>query len=233
MLERLRQAAGGPTLTALKSFEATGASTMTSIKVQRQLHMIARFPMSFRLDESAATGTTVPAARTIVGVDSDTGWMIGARLGGDGQSTDLAVAQRAYTRAARQTMAGLLAGISAPWLLDSGRYTFSDLGPVTAGDDRDAWQLQIDGPDGRVGRLLVDAHTHLPRRLIQPPQPGGGGTAAVADIVFTYSDFQPQGGLQLPRTVVRENGPNRTIWSITKYALNPKLPAHRFGRGAR
>lgn len=233
LLEQLRQAAGGPALTALKSVEVTGASMMTSVKAPRQLHVIARFPMSFRLEESPAPGSAVPAPRVVVGVDGESGWMLGARLGGDGQSKDVAVAARAYTRAARQTMAGLLVGISAPWLFDSGRYTFSDLGAVTAGDDRDAWQLQIDGPDGRVGRLLIDPHTRLPRRLIEPPQPGGGGTAAIADIVFTYSDFQPQGGLQLPRTVVRENGTNRTIWSIAKYALNPTLPARRFGRGAR
>lgn len=231
IIEDVRKAGGGPLLTALKSFEATGTSVATGIASTRQLRVIATVPRSYRQEEMSPSGTPVPALHMIIGLDGDLGWFTGARLGGDGQSKDADVARRAYTRAARQAMAGFVAGVSLPGLIDSGRYTASDLGPVTAGDDAGALQVQLDGPDGRVGRLLIDPGTHLPRRLIEPPQANSGGTTAVTDIVFTYSDFQPQGGLQLPKTIVRENGNNRTHWSIATYVVNPKLPSKRFSRG--
>lgn len=231
IVEKVRAAAGGPLLTALKSFEATGTSAMTGIKTPRQLRVIAILPKAYRQEEGAAPGSAMPAPHIVIGLDGNVGWMSGARLGGDGMSKDANVAREAYTRAARQAMAGFAIGITTPGFLDSGRYTFSDLGVVDAGDDRGAIILQVDGPDGRVGRLLIDPGTYLPRRLIEPAQSGGGGAAAIADIVFTYSDFQPQAGLQLPRTIVRQNGPNRTLWTITKYAVNPPLSARRFGRG--
>lgn len=233
IIEQVRTAGGGPVLTALKSFEATGTSIATGIKLTRQIRVIATAPRAYRQEEASPSGIPVPAPRMIIGLDGDRGWFTGGRLGGDGQSKDAEVAQRAYTRAARQAMAGFVVGVNLPSLIDSGRYTASDLGPVTAGDDAGAWQVQVDGPDGRVGRVLIDPNTHLPRRLIEPPQPGSGGTTAVTDIVFTYSDFQPQAGLQLPRTILRENGNNRTQWSIAKYTVNPKLPARRFSREGR
>lgn len=232
-MEMVRKAGGGPVLTALRSIDATGTSTMTSLKTPRQLQITALFPQYFKIDEGPLPGVRVPVLHTTMGLEPRGGWLKGAALGGDGKSKDRDTAQRAYTRAARQTMAGILAGINAPWLMDTERFTISDGGTIAAGDDRGALQLFIDGPDGRVGRLLVDPGTHLPRRLIEPPQPSGGGTAATADIVFTYSDFQMQDGVQLPRTIVRQNGETRTTWSIKKYVLNPKIPARKFVSGQR
>lgn len=233
IMDRMREAGGGPTLTALRSFEATGTSTMTGMKVARNLKVQALFPLFFRQAESTPAGLKGPTFNTTIGLQRDLGWLTGALIGGDGQSKDLEVSRRTYARAARQAMAGFVAGISAPWLADTGAYTITDGGRIDAGTDRGALVLIFDGPDGRVGRLLIDPDTRLPRRLIQPPQPGSGGTAAVADIVFTYSDYQPQGGLQLPHTIVRENGRNRTVWSITQFVVNPRLTARQFSRAQR
>jgi hypothetical protein len=229
IIEQVRAAAGGPALTALRSFEITGISEMTGLKVRRQLLVRAMFPSFFRQEETPE-GANARNFHTVIGVQGEIGWIAGAALGGDGRSSDPAVAQRAHTVAGRQAMAGMLAGINAPWLVDSEQYTVTDGGIVTAGDDRGALIVIIDGPVGRVGRLLVDPGTHLPRRLIEPPQPTGGGTAAVAEIVFTYSDYQPQAGLQLPRTIVRDNGRNRTVFTLANYTLNPKLTPRQFSR---
>ena len=228
-MERVRTAGGGSALTHLRSFEITGTAEMADLKIRRSLRVIARFPLLYRQEEATPPGTK-PPFNTAMGLEGDRGYLTGARLGGDGQSKDRDVVRRTYARAASQAMAGFLAGINAPWLIDSGHYTATDGGTVTAGTDQGALILILDGPDGRVGRLLIDPNTQLPRRLIQPPQAGGGGTAAVADIVFTYSDFQPQGGLQLPHTIVRENGRNRTVWSIKQYTLNPRLAPGRFSQ---
>ena len=232
-LELVRTAAGGPVLTALRSFDASGTSAMTGLKAPRQLQILALFPQYFKIDEAPLPGYRGPMFHTTMGLENRGGWLTGANLGGDGKSRDPGVAKRALTRAARQSMTGVLAGINAPWLMDTGQFTMTDAGRVTAGDDRGALQVIIDGPDGRVGRLLVDPGTHLPRRLIQPPQPGGGGGAAVSEIVFTYSDFQAQDGVQLPHAIVRQVGETRTTWVIKKYVLNPKIPARRFVAGQR
>jgi hypothetical protein len=224
-----RAAGGGPALTAVRSLEITGTSQMTGLKVPRTLTVRALFPSFFRQEEAPA-GNNAKTFHTVIGMQDTIGWIAGATLAGDGSSTAPGVAARAHTIAGRQAMAGFLAGISAPWLLDSERYTFTDGGVINAGADRGSQVLLIDGPDGRVGRLLIDPDTHLPRRLIEPPQAGSAGTSAVADIVFTYSDYQPQDGLQLPRTIVRDNGPNRTIFSLEKYTINPKLKPQQFSR---
>jgi hypothetical protein len=232
-IDEVRAAAGGAALTALRSFELDGTSTMTGLKSPRQLKVLALFPQYFRQDEAPAPNATGQKFHTVIGMQDTVGWILGGRLGGDGASPDRTIAERAYTRAARQAMVGFLAGINAPWLVDSNHYTATLAGTVTAGPDRDAVIVVLDGPDGRGGRLLIDPNTHLPRRLIEPPQPGGRGPASIIDIIFTYSDFQPQDGLQLPHTIIRENGPNRTVWSISKYVLNPRLTPRNFLRMAR
>ena len=232
-MERVRTAGGGATLTALRSFEAIGTSATAGLSVTRLLKVMALFPLFYRQEETMPATMQDRGLQIAMGLDGNTGWINGAVLGGDGRSADRATAQRAYTRAARQAMAGFVAGVNAPWLMDSGRYTITDGGTIDAGIDKGAAVIILDGPDGRLGRLLVDPGTRLPRRLIQPPQPGSGGRTALADIVFTYSDYAPQGGLQLPHTIVRENGGDRTVWSISHYTLNPPLTPRHFNRRER
>lgn len=230
LVEQIRRAAGGPVLTALRSVEARGTSTVTRGTGSRQLTIKALYPNFYRQQEAPAKGAK--GVNVTFGLLNDVGWMIGAMLGGDGRSTNADLQQRTYTRASRQAMGAFLAGVNLPWLIDSGKYTATAGGTIAAGPDRDLLILDIDGPDGRLGRVLVDAGTHLPRKLIQPPQPTGGA-AANAETVITYSDFQPQAGLQLPRTIIKENGPVRIQWSIETYLINPKLPARVFSRRSR
>lgn len=233
IIERVRSAAGGPALTALRSVMATGTSQMSVVRDVRLLSIMALFPQSYRQEEAPKPAAKGRLLHVTMGLQGDSAWMSGAVLGGDGQSLNREVAERAYTRAVRQAMAGFLIGVDTPWLFDTGKYTVTDAGTVDLGDDRGALAVLVDGPDGRVGRILIDPGTHLPRRFIEPPQPGGGGAAAVDDIVFTYSDYKPQAGLQLPHTIVRENGRNRTVWSIKEYTLNPRLSPRQFSRTGR
>jgi hypothetical protein len=151
------------------------------------------------------------------------GWMLGARLGGSGLSSDVRAMQDAYNRAGSQAMAGFLAGVNAPWLVDSGKFTPLASGTVESGDDRSLIIVNLEGPLGRAGRLLIDPGTNLPRRFIEPPQPAPGGEAGRNELNFTYSDFRNVEGVQLPHTIIRRVGQVLTTWSITKYELNPKL----------
>ena len=224
IMERVRAAAGGAKLTALRSIEATGTSDASAIGL-RTLTVRAMFPAFYRQEEIPTKPGGLGIA--IGAQDSNTGWLLGGRLGG---SNDMKVLQAAYNRAASQAMAGFLAGVDAPWLVDSGQFTPIAAGKVDTGDDRDFYIVNLEGPLGRAGRLLIDPGTNLPRRFIEPPQPLPGGAAGRNDLNFTYSDFRDEGGLQLPHTIVRRVGNSQTTWLIEKYTLNPRLLAKEFSR---
>lgn len=227
IVERIRAAAGGPKLTALRSIEATGTSTMSVIRGARTLTIRALYPGFYRQEEIPKTGGGLGVA---IGIEAEgRGWMLGARLGGAGRGND-AAAQDAYNRAGSQAMAAFLAGVSAPWLMDSGQFTPVASGVVENGDDRNLLIVNIEGPTGRAGRLLVDPGTNLPRRFIEPAQPGPGGEAGRNDLNYTYSDFRGVDGIQLPHTIVRVVGKIQTTWSIGKYTINPKLTPSVFMR---
>jgi hypothetical protein len=232
IIEQVRAAAGGGAVTAMRAFEATGTSNMSVLREPRTLHVRALFPSYYRQAEVPPAGKK--GLRTLIGMQTeDVGWILGAALAGDGRSSDRDIAQLAYTRAARQTMAGWLAGVNAPWLVDSGKYTPVAGGTVDAGDDRHMLIVSLEGPDGRAGRLLVDPNTHLPRRFIEPPQPGTGGEAARNEINFSYADYRNVDGVQLPMSITRTVGRIRTLWSIEKYTVNPKLSPRDFTRTAK
>ncbi len=228
IIERVRTAAGGPTLTAMRSFIATGTSTMSVVSTARALKVRALFPGFYRQEEipSGKGGFAVA-----IGVEEEgLGWMLGARLGGDAKANDPKAVQAAYNRAGSQAMAGFLAGVNAPWLVDSGQFTPIAAGSVSQGDDRNLFIVNLEGPMGRAGRLLIDPGTNLPRRFIEPPQPGPGGEAGRNELNFTYSDFRAVDGIQLPHTIVRSVGTIQTTWLIDKYSLNPKIRPVEFTR---
>lgn len=228
IIEAARDAARGGSPLTVRGLRASGTSTLSVMKVPRHLLIDARFPDSYRQEEATAPGTPGGGFITIFGLDGGQGYLVGANLGGEGQASDLAVAQRARTRAARQTMAAFLAGVWPAWLVEAGTFTPTDAGTVTAGDDAGAAIVLVDGPDGRVGRLIVDPATHLARRLIQPPQPATGGQAAVSEVTVTFSDFRPVAGVALPHTIVRQLGPMRATWTIASWEINPTFRATDF-----
>jgi hypothetical protein len=221
IIEKIRAAAGGPKLTAIRSIEATGTSTMSAIRNPRTLSIRAMFPELYRQEE-------IPTGRGglgfAIGVAPDrVGWILGARFTPNAKAGGAQAMQDMYNRAGSQAMVGFLAGVNAPWLVDTGKFTPVASGIVDSGDDRSLFIVSLEGPLGRAGRLLIDPGTNLPRRFIEPPQPGPGGEAGRNDLNFTYSDFRPVDGVQLPHTIVRRVGNVLTTWVIEKYTLNPKL----------
>jgi len=226
IIELVRTAAGGAKLTAMRGVRATGTSSMSVVAGDRALSVRALFPGFYRQEE-------IPAAKgglgVAIGVQGEgLGWMLGARLGGAGLSKDPAVMQATYNRAGNQALVGFLAGVSAPWLVDTTQYTPVSAGLVDAGDDRGLYIVSLEGPLGRAGQLLVDPGTNLPRRFIEPPQPNAGGEAGRNPIEFTYSDFKAVYGVELPHTIVRRVGPIVTTWHIDQYEINPRLQPRDF-----
>jgi len=220
IIEKVRAAAGGPKLTAVRSIDAAGTSTMSGIRDPRTLSIRAMFPELYRQEE-------IPTGRGglgfVVGLGPErVGWILGARFNANDKAGPRAM-QDLYDRAASQAMAGFLAGVNAPWLVDAGKFTPVSSGTVDSGDDRNLLIVNLEGPLGRAGRLLIDPGTNLPRRFVEPPQPGPGGEAGRNDLDFTYSDFRPVGGVQLPHTIVRRVGRVITTWMIEKYSINPKM----------
>ena len=228
IIERVRAAGGGAKLTALRSFEATGTSTMSAVVGVRNFSVRALYPGLYRQEEipTSKGGLAVAIGLQAPGV----GWMIGAQISGDGRSSDAAALQTAYTRAATQAMAAVLAGVNAPWLVDSGQFTPLASGKVGEGDDRDLFIVSLEGPHGRAGRLLIDPATNLPCRFIEPPLSGTGGEAGRNELNFSYQDFRDVEGVMLPHTIVRHVGRIQTTWSIAKYKINPPLRPTVFTR---
>lgn len=162
--------------------------------------------------------------------DSGIGWMLGARIGGGSRENDGKVLQATYNRSASQAMAAFLAGVNAPWLLDSGKFVAVASPVVAIREDRNPIVVTLEGPHGRAGRLLIDPTTHLPIRFIEPPQPGTAGEAGRNELDFSYNDYRLVDGVMLPHTIVRRVGRIQTTWAIAKYTLNPKLRPLEFTR---
>lgn len=228
IIERVRAAAGGPKLTALRSFAATGTSTMSAMPGIRTFSARALYPGFYRQEE-------IPTAKGGLGVvigieDSGIGWMLGARIGGGSRENSGKILQETYNRSASQAMTALLAGVNAPWLLDSGKFVAVASPALSGGEDRSPIIVTLEGPHGRAGRLLIDPATHLPIRFIEPPQPGTAGEAGRNELDFVYNDYRRVDGVMLPHTIVRHVGRIQTTWAIAQYTINPKLKPLEFTR---
>ena len=106
-------------------------------------------------------------------------------------------------------------------------HTFTDGGVIDAGADRGAVMLQIEGPDGHAGRLLLDATTHLPHRLTID-RSVAAGTSTVG-LIITYSDYRDVSGVLLPHKILRETDTGiTTTWSMAHYVVNGKISPQVF-----
>jgi hypothetical protein len=239
VLAAYRQAAGGAALDAITSLRATGISIDPALGGNRRLVIEVAKPTRYRHRESPLEGTAGPRVRTLVGYDGTLGWRSGNTiLAGDGLSPDLDVRQAAITAAARQNYLNTLAGMLPLWLLDNG-ITLTPIGPMQDGEDRGALVFTLHDADTLIGRLLLDADTHLPRRLVVAYQrhirPDGG------EYAITFHDYKPvSGGALLPHRVTREQAaatttspPTSVQWVIRTYEINPALAEEIFAPPAR
>ncbi len=245
-LEAYRSAAGGGAVSRVLSLEVIGASASSATGVTRSLHCLATFPGRYRQEEAPGsgqasalplrgatargrgpTGVMSPGAASpdvIFGLDDDHGWMSGAKLAG---TRDAKSAAHEITVVARQSFVDFMAGVLPTWLLDGAHFTFTDEGVVDAGADRGAIILQIEGPDGHAGRLLIDPTTHLPHRLTVDRSLAEGASAV--GLIVTYSDYRDVSGVLLPHKMTRETDTAiTTTWSIAHYVVNGKISPQAF-----
>lgn len=229
--ERYRNAAGKGALTELRGFRATGIVVDPTDGANRRLLIEAEGPARYRQRETSE-GPGGPGIRQLIGYNGTIGWRAGnTRLGGDGLSDDPAVRDRAITAASRQNYINFTAGVIPLWLQQAG-LTLTTIGTLPDGEDRGSAAVTIahDGTD--LGRLVFDATTHLPKRLVvsylRSIRPEGG------EYRIAFSDYRDAGqGVQMPHLISREQGGITVQWIISAYQLNPGFPAGTFEPPAR
>lgn len=230
--ERYERAAGGDALRKVQGIRAMGISVDPSIQGNRRLTLELAQPANYRQRELPHPTQGEPV-RTLIGYNGTVGWWAGnTMLAGDGVSDDPAVRQTAITAAARQNFINNTAGILPSWLEGAG-ITIAPIGIVQDGPDRGSWALALTAGGEPVGRLIFDATTHLPRRLVVPYQrhirrEGG-------EYSMVYADYKDAGdGVMLPYRISREapsataSGMIVTNWILSAYQINPAFAANTF-----
>ncbi len=228
-----RQAAGAPAVAALKTFRFTGIVINPADSANRRIEVDASAPALFRQAESPMDPAGRPQVLR-VGYDGAEGWWSGnTMLGGDGLSPDPDTRRRAIRTAARQNYVNVVAGAMPLWLIDAG-LTLTVVGEIQDGEDRGALAIEITAGTDRLGRLIIDPATHLPRRLVVPYhrhiRPNGG------EYTLSYQDYRPVDGLLLPHGITRrdpEQGRADIVWTVRAWQVNPPLPDETFRPPAR
>lgn len=221
-----RDAAGKTALADVRGLRAAGIVVDPTDGANRRLQIEAEAPARYRQRETpeAANGAGI---RQLVGFNGTIGWRAGnTKLAGDGLSEDPAVRDRAITAAGRQNYVNFIAGVSPLWLKEAG-FTLTTIGTIPDGEDRGAVAVNISKDGAELGRLMFDATTHLPRRLVvsflRGIRPEGG------EYRIAFSDFRDAGqGVQMPHLISREQGGMTVQWIINAYQLNPGFPAGTF-----
>lgn len=219
-------AAGGDALLRVQGFRATGVAIDPADRANRRLVIEAARPANYRQRESPM-GPGGLRLRTLIGYNGTQGWWAGnTMLGGDGQSPDPTVRQRAVTAAARQNFINTLAGVLPIWLPNAG-ITLSAIGPVTDGPDRGAMALALTVEGTPVGRLILDPDTHLPRRIVVPFLRGVRSEGG--EYTVSFNEYRDVGsGVRLPYQITRGSASADVQWAISAYTLNPTFPAQTF-----
>lgn len=229
---RYQRAAGGDAVLKVQGIRAMGISVDPSIKGNRRLTLELAVPANYRQRELPHPTQGEPI-RTLIGYNGTVGWWAGnTMLAGDGLSDDPSVRQAALNAAGRQNFINNTAGIMPLWLRQAG-IEVTALGEVPDGPDRGAWAVALKAGGEPVGRLLFDATTHLPRRLVVPYQRhirrGGGEYSMV------YSDYKDAGnGVMVPYRISREapdntsSGLSVTNWNLSAYQINPVFAPNTF-----
>lgn len=224
--ERYRSAAGKTALTDLRAFRVNGIVVDPTDGANRRLQIEAEAPARYRQRETPE-GSNGPGIRQLVGYNGTLGWRAGnTKLAGDGLSEDPAVRDRAITAAGRQNYVNFIAGVSPLWLKEAG-FSLTTIGTIPDGEDRGAVAVNVSKDGTELGRLVFDATTHLPRRLVvsflRGIRPEGG------EYRIGFSDYRDVGqGVKLPHLISREQGGMTVQWIISAYQVNPGFSAGTF-----
>jgi hypothetical protein len=221
-IDRYRAAAGGDTLNGVRSLDIIGVSQSSAVPGPRSVRIRAVYPNHFQQDEKPGSANR-NSLESLITLNGELGWFGGdTRLGGPGLAKDRATSIGAQTIGARQAFANVLAGVMPTWLLDSQRFTFVYAETITAGADRGAVVLSVEGPDGRAGKLVLDPDTHLPRRFITVRRTDFG--AAASAVTMTFSDYRRVHGVLVPHAIVRDTDAGvHVTWSLANYTMNAKI----------
>jgi len=227
--EAYRRAAGGDALARVRSIRLTGFAVDPTENGNRRLVIEAASPARYRQRETPTT-SRANSIRTLVGYDGTRGWWAGnAILGGDGLAEDAETRNRTITAAGRQAYINTMAGLFPLWLQESG-LTLTPIGTITDGEDRGDTAVQITADDTPVGRLILDAVTHLPVRLVVPYlrsiRTDGG------EYTVSFHEYRDVGdGVLLPHRITRDRSSTSNVvvqWMVRAYQINPELPATTF-----
>lgn len=222
---RYRDAAGKAALAQVRGLRVTGVVVDPTDGTNRRLQIEAEAPARYRQRETSAGGG--PGIRQLIGYNGTVGWRAGnTHLAGDGLSADAAVRDRVITAASRQNYINFIGGVMPTWLQEAG-LTLTTIGTIPDGEDRGAMAVNISQDGADLGRLVFDAQTHLPRRLVvsflRSIRPEGG------QYRVSFDDHRDAGqGVQLPYRIAREQGGITVQWLISAYQINPGLPAGTF-----
>lgn len=213
-------------LAQVRGLRATGIVVDPIDGANRRLVIEAAAPALYRQRETSAA-TRGPGIRQLIGYNGTVGWRAGnTQLAGDGLSDDADLRDRAITAASRQNYINFMAGVMPSWLREAG-LTLRDIGTLPDGEDRGSTAVTISQDGTDLGRLVFDATTNLPRRLVvsylRSIRPEGG------EYRISFSDYRDVGqGVQLPHVISREQGGMTVQWIISAYQLNPGFPAGTF-----
>ena len=229
---RYERAAGGDALRNVRGIRATGISVDPSIQGNRRLTLELAAPAGYRQRELPHPTDGAPL-RTLIGYNGTVGWWAGnTMLAGDGLSTDPAVRQAALTAAGRQNFINNAAGIVPLWPQDAG-IEVTPVGVVQDGPDRGSWAVSLKAGGEPVGRLIFDATTHFPRRLVVPYH--RHIRSAGGEYSMVYADYKDAGdGVMLPYRISREAPADTpsditvTNWILSAYQINPVFGPNTF-----
>ncbi|HTQ86962.1 MAG TPA: hypothetical protein VMI93_12170 [Candidatus Solibacter sp.] len=103
--------------------------------------------------------------------------------------------------------------------LKSNKLTVTWIAPASVGD-RSADQLEVVTAAGVKRELFFDSVTHL---LVKESSPPGAGEREVI-----YSDYRPEGGIQLPHKLALRFGSVSYRVEVTRVSCNETVPEHVF-----
>lgn len=212
---------GDAVVSRLKSLTIDGSYLQESGggRATSTFRILMLFPDRFQMSErkSAPDGQPIETTMTL---DGNVGWF-GGRLRAAASGTS---AEEAMRVAARREYLRTIS-LVLPVAPSGGLLTISEPASPPPGFPRGR-TLDVSGPDGPVGRLVLDALSHLPAELRFQSTGLIGGPS---ESVWRASDHRRVSGVMLPYRVTKGSaGKVIQTWSVLRYAVNAPLDSAQF-----
>jgi hypothetical protein len=212
---------GDAAVSRLKSLTIDGSylSTAGGGRHTATFRILVLFPDRFQISERMSAPDGQPAEKAMT-LDGNVGWFGGRmRAAASGTSADEAMRVAARTEYLRTI------SLVLPVAPTGGLLTMSETASLLPGFPRGR-TLDVGGPDGPVGQLVLDAQSHLPAELRFQRASLIGGTS---ESVWRASDHRPVSGLMLPFRMTKGSaGTVVQTWTVLRYAVNAPLDIAQF-----